>query len=605
MYMLLFRTTPLEEESLSSFVLRVADKNLMDQMTWIFLLFKQQFNYKLREQDINWLSEIDLHNLSKLLNVNVNDLEKLTFLYLSLRTGIPIGSEHKSPWFLHDSTKICPLCIYEQPYHRIWWSLTHATTCPKHKIYLISHCPNCNRDFRPRETVTCKCKCGNILTSGVHVIYVTDRKVLNHQSIIQSVLLQKEIYVNIWITKSENFFKAVEFLASWIPQLLKLDNIVAMENVFLNGKVNTRHRLIRNKNWSDSVILYSEACHMLLDWPNGYHTFLNKVELNNIQSSITTFINSSLRKLIKTDLEPLFREFLNYVYLQQNVSQNVSLLSEMETRRILKLSTKALSKTTLQPFKGSFSGIPLNLYREDHVKILSEMYGECIDQQTLCLFLGLGKKVINSLIVNGLFKNVTKKMNGTISSWMIPRKTVEELVQSLNKKSMPVESNETIHFAHLCHKYGNIIASHLIKMCLAGEIKFYFSGTNIGDLVLHKKEAIKSCMQSIICSAKNRDFFDVEELMFILGVKKTDIVYWIKTGRFGPNVNTTVVPYAAYDFFSERYITTFQLSISVSQLAKRILKWHQKGKIESIAGPHLNDGQRLLFSIAVLNSFEN
>lgn len=51
--------------------------------------------------------------------------------------GQTFSKDHWSGWF----RRWCPICLKEAPYHRAWWDLSVITTCTKHGVELVSHCP--------------------------------------------------------------------------------------------------------------------------------------------------------------------------------------------------------------------------------------------------------------------------------------------------------------------------------------------------------------------------------------------------------------------------------------------------------------------------------
>lgn len=43
--------------------------------------------------------------------------------------------------------RLCAACYSEQPYHRIEWQFQSTAGCEKHKLRLLSRCPNCSQPF--------------------------------------------------------------------------------------------------------------------------------------------------------------------------------------------------------------------------------------------------------------------------------------------------------------------------------------------------------------------------------------------------------------------------------------------------------------------------
>lgn len=50
----------------------------------------------------------------------------------------------------------CPMCLKEDPYHRVWWDVQAITTCPAHEIELVSDC-GCGKPLRWRNQPLVQC----------------------------------------------------------------------------------------------------------------------------------------------------------------------------------------------------------------------------------------------------------------------------------------------------------------------------------------------------------------------------------------------------------------------------------------------------------------
>ncbi|AUH51289.1 hypothetical protein CXB49_10925 [Chromobacterium sp. ATCC 53434] len=61
--------------------------------------------------------------------------------------------------FREDATAFCPLCLAEQPYWRLIWTLRPYSVCHVHGTSLLQYCPDCNRppDLKREHLTTCGC----------------------------------------------------------------------------------------------------------------------------------------------------------------------------------------------------------------------------------------------------------------------------------------------------------------------------------------------------------------------------------------------------------------------------------------------------------------
>ncbi|MFT9600946.1 hypothetical protein, partial [Mesobacillus sp.] len=126
---------------------------------------------------------------------------------------------------------------------------------------------------------------------------------------------------------------------------------------------------------------------------------------------------------------------------------------------------------------------------------------------------------------------------------------------------------------------------------------YTYESNEFSDLVLDKREIYFKIREEIFKSSEKTDFISFREVSFLLGIKKSDIQYWIKSGRFGgfDHEDTDVIPFQNFMDFHERFITTLELAIRLNLQIKQVIKKYTLGKLISISGPQMNDGKRLLF----------
>lgn len=602
--MLLIRIKPFSDESLSGFTFRTALENEMDELTWILLLYAEKFGETLREQDLNWLQVDQLKGLSELLGHPIEVLEKMTFESFNKTTGIPIGTERKSAWLLHNTTKLCPLCVTEERYHRIWWSMTHATMCPIHHLFLIDSCSACHRKFRPRECVTGKCVCGTEIGVQAHEFMVTDQKVIRHQMALQAFVCKRSCYVNSWIKSSTDFFLAVEFIANWIALLTPLEEMPGIQELFLHMKVNTRYRLKRNKPWEHAVIVYSFAHDVLQNWPTNFHHFLNQIQKVGAEAKIKTFIESTLPQLIGSPLEPIFVEFFRYI--AQKLNNITDLISQHEACKLLDICEEALCNIkTLTEYRYFFKEQKIILYDKNEVHALSCFFQHHLTQHELSETLGFGKKVIQDLIKNGIFGQTFRNKRGGVNAWVISRHSLNDILETLEKGSSPKQTTNTCSLAEFLHLFGHTVGPYVMRALLQKEVFYHMPSQKLSEIHVAKEDLVSLSKAMIVEEGRLRGYFEQEEVLFLLGVKKRDLLYWIEKGLFPDIVSPFQIPCESYELFTEKYITTSQLSEILKVKTKRILKLHQMGRISSVSLSTDNRGGCLLFLRSVLFQSDN
>ncbi|WP_019156815.1 TniQ family protein, partial [Robertmurraya massiliosenegalensis] len=287
--MLLFHLTPKENESLTGFFYRTARENLMDNLSWIEYNFAKFSGYQIRGNSLNWGDLKVVLDVSSFLNINQEDAIKMTFPYLldfhGLKVDYDTKNKIKCPWFLYQTTKVCSLCVKEDPYHRMDWSFTYSTVCKKHKVFLIDKCPSCDRDINIKSVVNDKCVCEISISSSM-IETVNDHNIFEYQREVDKFFFNDTtVKVNNWITNSFDFYNSLEFLATWLPQTLDIDDIISIDGVKYSGNAIARTRLKKSKTLQQACPLYLHSYLILKEWPNKFYDYINLIKNNNKENN--------------------------------------------------------------------------------------------------------------------------------------------------------------------------------------------------------------------------------------------------------------------------------------------------------------------------------
>src|SRR5690625_975188 len=131
---------------------------------------------------------------------------------------------------------------------------------------------------------------------------------------------------------------------------------------------------------------------------------------------------------------------------------------------------------------------------------------------------------------------------------------------------------------------------------ISGLIPFEYRGS-LGTSLLSISKLYRAIEKILLEKAKRTSFILIRDIVFLLGVKKSDVIYWTETGWLGnTKITNGSIPFNAFCIFYKKYKTSYQLSLITNINLKRIIKKHAIGKIISISGPNLSDGMRLLFT---------
>ncbi|WP_067515292.1 TniQ family protein [Endozoicomonas ascidiicola] len=180
--MFLIRPEPEYDESLESYIIRLAEENRFRVKKLFPHLAKllQKQRGKLAGAMATDLSRFNLYHANTSSSKRYWALHQLSELCCKdrmpllemavLKTSRRFGEKHTALFwkgldiprifFRSESIPICPQCLKEKPYILVFWHISLVRACPKHQTLLIESCPQCGLaiDYiRHGELHTCPC----------------------------------------------------------------------------------------------------------------------------------------------------------------------------------------------------------------------------------------------------------------------------------------------------------------------------------------------------------------------------------------------------------------------------------------------------------------
>jgi hypothetical protein len=600
--LLLFYLKPFHYESLTGLFYRTAKENRMDNLSWIKDNFFEFSGHKLNDNFINWGDPKVIGDISRFLEIDLEVSKKMTFTYLLDAHNLKVDTSKnkiKCPWFLYKTTKVCPECVKESPYHRMHWSFTYSAICSKHKILLKDKCQSCNRDFTIKSVINDKCICGmSISSTKSESVY--SPLLLEYQTEIDKFFkYDTTVYINDWISNSTVFFNSLEFLATWIPQTIDNDYILSIENIKYSGNAVARTRLKKSKTLIQAIPLYLHSFKILKEWPTQFYEYINLIKDEGNSDKFRIFYNT-LNKFIGTNLEPIYSEFMNYIIKNQLHDENPDQIASLKQACLLtKLKEDTLKKSDFfNQYKCTFKEIEFFFINKKDIQSWLFQYNETISKEELRHIWGTSSKVTFNILSNSILKPVINLQMGSVQKWEIPRKALQTFNLKLQERSTVINGSEIL--LNKAFQWVGVNNSFIvIQAMLTGILPFELNSEKFGNTLISKKILFKATRKITLSIAKKNSFISIQDATFLLGVKKSDIEYWIITKRLDKNCDTTLT-YKSFKRFESKFFTTFQLSYIKRLNIKSIIKKAGNKKLEIVAGPSLNDGQRLLFKKSVI-----
>ena len=252
--MFLIRPDPEFDESLESYIIRLAEANRF-RVKKLFphlgkLLQKQHGNlagamatelsrFNLYHANISSSKRYwALHLLSELCCK-----ERISLLEMAvLKTSRNFGEKHTALcwkgldipriFFRSEDIPICPQCLKEKPYIPVFWHISLVKACPKHRTLLIYSCPQCGQktDYI-RNGGTSICACGFDLSSTV--VKPADSKLIRLAEQIYGFKPGANGQENLLFRESstEAVFGAVLWFRQWVEK--KSDEELLVNEAFL------------------------------------------------------------------------------------------------------------------------------------------------------------------------------------------------------------------------------------------------------------------------------------------------------------------------------------------------------------------------------------
>lgn len=176
-----FRIQPNPLESGRGFLLRVSNELGLGRVSVISHLTGADFNSLNNEEALrrlaHWFRLPDVGLMRK-------------HFYASVVPGKRDGQRYfldtqvLSKYLSKYSSKVCPHCLLDQPFHRAIWDITFVVACPFHRCLLLDRCPCCQKALSAKRRGPHLCSCGHDLRRSM--VEAADEQTLRITELIYS-----------------------------------------------------------------------------------------------------------------------------------------------------------------------------------------------------------------------------------------------------------------------------------------------------------------------------------------------------------------------------------------------------------------------------------
>lgn len=189
---LIYRPTPKEGESLSSYMHRVAKSNFISNHELWRSITPEGVHYPQSSMssgiDVCPINLIDIKKFENMLLNSFQPLELLTFIPVLEKMGINKSSMSRSrslSGLISENRRFCPECLKADSYYKLIWQVKEVNFCFEHNVMLQNKCPNCgkNMPILPSDSLIGKCSyCNYELSESNSEEYVptdTDPRIMD------------------------------------------------------------------------------------------------------------------------------------------------------------------------------------------------------------------------------------------------------------------------------------------------------------------------------------------------------------------------------------------------------------------------------------------
>jgi hypothetical protein len=301
---------PKADESLTGYVVRLAEQNSYDNSSWILRMIDLERNRSVTSCELAFETN---GNLSRLAEITGSDEEELKTLIYSHASEPDLNHLYRFfnqlvPKYAIRTThpKVCPACVLETGYwHRIWESVL-VTACPIHKCVLIDECPKCGRPISlDRGTVSichiCKADWKDLSYVEVNEFELALSRHVHHLCRLSNGedVARKPIYQNpILALGLKDLMVAVIFIAGHCK------GISSTTGRYLEPKGRNR----------DLHALFTRSYSVFEDWPHNFYRFLDWI---CTQEKNTTLIRQRLKSALYDDFGKLYPDLYRVLSLHE------------------------------------------------------------------------------------------------------------------------------------------------------------------------------------------------------------------------------------------------------------------------------------------------
>lgn len=533
--------------------------------------------------------------------------------------------------------QFCPACLAEAAYHRLLWSATAVAACVRHRVLLAQGCPACGTATRIRDIATARCgACGADLTATPAVAVGVDRVGLLAQRVVQAWLLGEAapddaplpaLAANV----GYHIVDGLRFVAQAAGEGWAFSHRAAALDRPLPraGALSPAH----------SYLVHATAFKALLDWPQGWHAFLEAYQAHNADTRgagsgtgiygrlgplYSTWIRRAWRHPAFGFLQDAFDRYLLDRHSQVHAvtwtgrcRENAAFAAQLpyltveQAARLLGASPDLISallragRLTTYDAHHTRRKQQCRLVGRDEVLALRAEWHQLVTLAEAARLLGVAEDLVPDLVAVGLLglaqPSADSHRRGTFTRQAVAACADRVLARVGGGPGPPATAWSLTRAATALATVG-MNGAAILAWVAEGSLRAYHPGGDarrLGDLRFVPAD-IAACLARVRAA---RGWLTRAEAQRRLGVRSQTLKCWVGSGLLVPACAAHGAQYfarASVETFRADHVTSAQAAalLGVSKLTVRL--WARLGRLHPVSGPGVDGVGSYLFARAAI-----